>query len=125
MNIEITGRNTELTDEIKSFVQKKLATLERVLDDPIDVHVVLSVDKHRHIAEIHVSCPNQKLDGSEETGELKASIGQVIDKLERQARRHKEKGHSHKRRQTPRDPEIAATIESVAREEAEGVKREA
>jgi len=120
MKIEITGRNTELTDEIKSFVEKKLATLNRVLDDPIDVHVVLSVDKHRHIAEIHVTSPHQTLDGSEETGELKASIGQVIDKLERQARRHKEKGHNHKHRKSQRDPEIAATIESNARDEAEG-----
>ena len=122
MNIEITGRHTELSDEIKTFVHKKLATLKRLLDDPIDVHVVLRVDKHRHIAEIHVTSPHQTLDGSEETGDLKASIGQVVDKLERQARRHKEKGHNHKHRQTQRDPDVAATIESVAREEADGAK---
>lgn len=120
MKIEITGRHTELTDELKDFVHKKLATLNRVLGDPIEVHVVLSVDKHRHIAEMHVTSPHQTLDGSEETGDFRASISQVIDKLERQARRHKEKLHSHKRRQTPRDPKIAATIEAIASEETVG-----
>lgn len=129
MNIEITGRHTELTDELKSFVHKKLATLSRVLEEPIEVRVVVTADKHRHTAEIHVTSPHQTLDGSEETGEIKASIGQVIDKLERQARRHKERNHSHKHRQTQRDPEVAATIESAATEEAtgsdEGVDRQA
>ena len=125
MNVEITGRNMELTDELKDFVNKKLATLNRVLEDPIDVHVVLTQDKHRFKAEMHVSSPQQKLDGSEETGDFKASIGQVVDKLEKQARRHKEKVQSHKHRQTQRDPDVAATIESNATEEANASNREA
>ena len=77
-----------------------------MLDGPLDIHVVLGIEKHRHQAEIQVKSRNGVFSGTQETGDLYASIGEVVDKLERQALKHKEKMlHSHKHRKGPRDPE--------------------
>lgn len=120
MRIEITGRHIEVTPALKDFTEDKLRKLERLLDEPLEVHVVLGIEKHRHTAEIQVKSRTVTLSGTEETGDLYASIGQVVDKLERQALRHKEKVHDHKHRRSPRDPAIAAAIGATAAEAEAG-----
>lgn len=110
MKIEITGRHVDITPALREFTEEKLSKLERVLDGPAEAHVVLAIAKHRHVAEIKVTARNAVLSGTVETGDLYASIGEVVDKLERQALKHKEKIRDHKHRRGPRDPEIAATI---------------
>jgi putative sigma-54 modulation protein len=118
MKIDITGRQTDVTPALRQFAEEKLQKLRKLLEDPIEAHVVLSIMKHRHIAEIHIKSRSVVLSGTEETADLYASIGEVVDKLERQALKHKEKIHDHKHRRGPRDPEVSATIEAnVARAE--------
>ena len=73
---------------------------------------MLSIEKHRHFAEIQVKSKTGVFSGHQETGDLYASIREVADKLERQALKHKEKMQDHKHRHGPRDPEVAATIEA-------------
>ena len=116
MKVDITGRQTDLTPALRKFAEEKLQKLRKLLEDPIEAHVVLSIIKHRHIAEIQIKSRSVVLSGTEETSDLYASIGEVVDKLERQALKHKEKIHDHKHRRGPRDPEVSATIEAnVAR----------
>lgn len=110
MRIEITGRHMDVTPALRDFIEEKLRKLERLLDEPIEIHVVLGIEKHRHSAEILVKSRNVTLSGTEETGDLYASIGEVVDKLERQALKHKEKTHDHKHRRGLRDPEVAASL---------------
>jgi len=114
MRVDITGRNIELTPALHDFAEEKLGKLERLLVGPIEAHVVLSIMKHRHIAEIQVKSRTATLSGTEETDDLYVSISEVVDKLERQALKHKEKIHDHKHRRGPRDPEVAAAIEAEA-----------
>ena len=64
---------------------------ERLLDGPLEVHVVLGIEKHRHTAEVQVKSRDAVFSGTQETGDLYASIGEVVDKLERQALKHKDK----------------------------------
>ena len=85
MKIDITGRQIEITPALKEFAEEKLSKLEKLLVGPVEAHVVLAIAKHRHIAEIKVKSPHTVLSGTEETGDLYASIGEVVDKLERQA----------------------------------------
>jgi len=122
MNIEITGRQIEITPALREFAAEKLRKLEKLLEGPLEIHVVLAVEKHRHVAEIQVKSRTAVLSGTEETGDLYASIGEVADKLERQALKHKEKVTGRKRRMGTRAPEAAAVIESEGRsaEEDEG-----
>jgi putative sigma-54 modulation protein len=91
MTTEFTGRNIEITPALRSFTEKKLAKLGRYLDGITEAHVILRVEKHRQSAEIIVSSRRAKLSGSETTADLYASIGKVLEKLERQAKKLKEK----------------------------------
>lgn len=114
MHIDITGRQVAITPALRKFAEEKLAKLERLLDGPLEVHVVLAVEKHRHLAEIQVKSRTALLSGMRETGDLYASIGDVAAKLERQALKHKEKMRSHKKRaarkgEAPEAPARAAT----------------
>ncbi len=114
MNIDFTGRHIEITPALREFTEDKLRKLEKLLDGPLEAHVVLAIEKHRHIAEIQVKSRTTILGGTEETGDLYASIGEVADKLERQALKHKEKLQNHKHRKGPRDPEVAAEMAARA-----------
>jgi putative sigma-54 modulation protein len=120
MKIDITGRQIEVTPALREFAEEKLAKLERLLLEPLEAHVVLSITKHRHVAEIHVKSRTVVLSGTEETDDLYVSIGEVVDKLERQALKHKEKVRDHKHRRGLRDPVVAAALggEDPAAEEA-------
>jgi ribosome hibernation promoting factor len=115
MNIEITGRQIEVTPALREFTSDKLRKLERLLDGPLEVHVVLAVEKHRHLAEILVKSRTGVFSGAEETGDLYASISEVADKLERQALKHKEKVTNRKRRTGTRASEAAVAIENENR----------
>jgi putative sigma-54 modulation protein len=119
MKIDITGRQVDVTPALREFAEEKLAKLGKLLLEPIDVHVVLSITKHRHIAEIQVKSRTVVLAGTEETGDLYVSIGEVVDKLERQALKHKEKVRDHRKRPGPRDPKVAQAIGGEDAGEAE------
>lgn len=85
MTIEFTGRKIEITPALKLHAEQKLKKLSRVLDGIIEAHVILTVEKRRHSAEIIVHSPHATLTGSETTDDLYTSIGQVLAKLEKQA----------------------------------------
>jgi putative sigma-54 modulation protein len=106
MNLFITGRHIEITPAIREFAEDKLRKLEKLLGDPIEIHVVLGIEKHRHMAEIQVKSRTAIFSGTQETGDLYASIGEVADKLERQALKHKEKIRGHKHKKSMRHAEM-------------------
>jgi len=114
MKLDITGRNVDVTVALREFAEDKLRKLERLVDGPSEAHVVLRIDKHRHSAEIQFKSRNIVLSGTEETGDLYASIGEVADKLERQLLKHKEKVRDFRHRKGTRAPEAAAAIEAEA-----------
>ena len=91
MQLEITGRHIDVTPALREFAEEKLGKLERLLDPPVEVHVVLEIEKHRHKADVKVSSKNGVFSGAQETGDLYASIAEVADKLERQILKSKEK----------------------------------
>jgi putative sigma-54 modulation protein len=122
IHLDMTGRHVEITPALRDFAEEKLAKLERLLDGPIEAHVVLGIEKHRHFAEVQVKCKTGLFSGHQETDDLYASIREVADKLERQALKHKEKIQNHKHRHGPRDPEVAATIEANVAKEIESVE---
>ncbi len=91
MRIAITARNTELTPALREYVERKLERIKKYLNEPIDIKVVLLVEKFRQRAEFNVSAPGVNLNAEEESQDLYASIDVAVDKLEEQARRYKEK----------------------------------
>jgi len=98
MQIHITGRQVAITPALRKYTEEKLKKVEKLLGGPVEAHVVLSVEKRRHHAEIQVKSRNALLSGKHETADLYASIGEVALKLESQALKHKEKLTTRKKR---------------------------
>ncbi len=91
MNVKITGRHTELTDSIKGHVEKKLDKCQAHFDKPMDVDVVLTVEKHRHIAEMTLWANGARLHAEESSNDMYTSVDAVVEKLDRQIRKTKER----------------------------------
>lgn len=92
MQIKISFRHIEPSDPLKSYVEDKLARVKKYLEEPIEAHVVLRVEKFRHIAEVSLDASGFRLNGTEETGDMYSSIDLLVDSLEAQAaRKGKEK----------------------------------
>ena len=96
MQLSLTGHHIEITDALKSYVENKLERLSRHFDQVITVHVILSVAKLRQTAEatIHVNGASLFADAVDE--DLYAAIDGLIDKLDRQVKKHKERKVSHR-----------------------------
>lgn len=112
MQVHLTGRQVVITPAIRKFTEERLKKLDKLLGGTTQAHVVLAVEKRRHLAEIQVKSRTALLAGQLETEDLYASIGGVVLKLERQALKHKEKLKSHKRRDGRRLVPVVAIPES-------------
>ena len=91
MQLNITGHHVELTEALKEYVTSKLQKLERHIDSISNVQVTLSVLKQRHIAESTLHVSGADIHGTAEQGDMYAAIDLLIDKLDRQILKHKEK----------------------------------
>jgi putative sigma-54 modulation protein len=81
---------------LKEYSHDKLARLEKYLDAVIDAEVVLTVEKFRHRAEVLIVSDGLKIKAEEETEDMYAALDIVVDKLEKQIKRHREKLKAHK-----------------------------
>jgi ribosome hibernation promoting factor len=100
MKIEYTGRQTEVVPALKRLTERKLRKLARVLRGIVHVHVILSSDKHRQVAEVTIQSRHLTLAATEETSDLGASLADALDKLARQAEKHVAKLRQKRRRLT-------------------------
>jgi len=91
MQVNITGHHVELTDSMKNYVIEKLEKLERHIDGITNVQVTLSVEKLRQIAESTLHISGADIHATAEDEDMYASIDKLIDKLDRQILKHKEK----------------------------------
>jgi len=98
MDIQFTGRHFQLDDQIKSFAAGKLGKLDKFLEEPVDAQLTLETEKHRQIAELHVSHRYGTVTATEEAGQMLEAIQAVIEKVEKQARRSRKKHKDKKRR---------------------------
>lgn len=110
MKLELTGRNIDITPAIRDFTTDKLARLSKWIEEIIEAHIILTVEKHRHNAEIIVKGRHHSFTGTDETGDMYASIGNVVDKIEKQARRQHDKT-SGRRKQSRATIEVAVDLE--------------
>jgi putative sigma-54 modulation protein len=99
MTIRFTCRQTRLTPALRQFAEDKLSRLQRYLDDDNEVHMVLSVEKHRHQAEMMISSARRLFTGTAITDDLYAAIGLVLEKMEKQLRRDKRRRNDRRRRE--------------------------
>ncbi|MFQ5456003.1 MAG: ribosome hibernation-promoting factor, HPF/YfiA family [Nitrospirota bacterium] len=111
MQISITGRHMEVTNALKNYTEHKVSKIDKYTSKPTSAVVTLSVEKYRHIADISVKINGHLIQAAEETEEMYISIDKAMDKIERQARKYKEKLINHKPRQ--QDNISAPSIEEL------------
>jgi putative sigma-54 modulation protein len=119
MQISLTFRNTEPEDWLKEHVQKRLLKLKKHIDKPSETHVILSVEKFRNVAEVNLSGKGINLNGKEEAKEMVAAVDNVIDKIERQLKKHKDKIRNRKENTSINEKVIMDELSSESYEEDE------
>lgn len=99
MQVSVTFRHMDATDALKSFASDKVSRIEKYIHTPTDAHVVLSVEKHMHKAEINVIANGVRIRGEETSADMYGSIDGATAKIERQLKRYRNKLASHKPRE--------------------------
>lgn len=97
MQISVTFRHMEVSNPIRDYAEEKLSRVNKYIDEPIDAQIVLSVAKKiRHKAEVTLLAKGITIKGTEETEDMYAAIDAVVDKIERQLKKYREKLKAHK-----------------------------
>ncbi|GAP74316.1 MULTISPECIES: ribosome hibernation promoting factor [Pseudoalteromonas] len=95
MQLNLTGRHVEITDSLRNYVNSKFAKLERHFDHINNVHVILDIEKLTQKAEATLHVNGGELFATAEHQDMYAAIDGLIDKLDRQVIKHKEKLSRH------------------------------
>ncbi len=101
MQLNLTGHHIEITDSLRDYVNEKMERVERHFDKVTNTHVILTVENVRHKAEatIHMSGNNVFAENTQD--DMYAAIDGLIDKLDRQVKKHKEKITNHHHQKAP------------------------
>lgn len=98
MKIDYVGRNFHPDDRVRQFTEEKLRKVVKFVEEPVEVRVTLEVEKHRNVADLHVTHRHGSLQASEEMDSMLDAINLAVDKMEKQARRSKKKATDSRRR---------------------------
>ena len=98
MQVSITGRHFEITDAIRDHATARLERVREHFDRVIDAQVILSVEKHRHIAEINLHVNGHHINAKETSEDMYLSIDSSVDKIERQVEKYKGRIQRHQPR---------------------------
>ncbi|MDL1959730.1 MAG: ribosome-associated translation inhibitor RaiA [Deltaproteobacteria bacterium] len=91
MQINVTFRRLDPSDALREYAENRLQKLKKYADGPMDVNVVLSVEKFRQTADVVISGDGVRAAAREEQNEMRAAIDLVSDKIYKQLKRYKEK----------------------------------
>jgi putative sigma-54 modulation protein len=120
MKINFTARHTEISPDMKEYCEKRLLSIEKVLDYSVEADLILSVEKYRHKAEINIKIKGMTLNSVEETQDMTSSLSLAFDHIEKRVKKEKEKLREKKRRKMRQRKEEPASSE---REEQKKVIR--
>ncbi len=109
MKLTVTGRKIVVTEAIENHLKEKMGKTIKDLGESADVHVALSVEKHRHFAEITVKTKQFTLHSEDETDDLYSAMDSALLKMEKQIRKHKERNKTLKDKKGLEEKEKLAT----------------
>ena len=113
MHTSVRFKNLESSEALRSYVSEKLNRMDKYFSGPAEANVVLSIEKFRHSAEINITGDRLTINGKEETEEMYAAIDMVLDKLEVQIKKSKQKSRDFR----SKDKAAALSAGSAAEEE--------
>jgi len=95
MQINITGHHIEVTPALRAYVTEKLQRIYRHFDNVMSIDVILRVENHHKQVEAKVNTAGKSLFAQDAGTDMYAAIDGLIDKLDRQVRRHKDRVRGH------------------------------
>ena len=113
MQISVTFRQLEPSDALKNYVTDRLSKFKRYLEGPVEAHVVLGLEKFRHLADVTIDSNGRIIKGREENTDMYAAIDLVMDKIDMQLKKFRDKQRGAKGDRTAR------TTAAVAEESEE------
>jgi ribosome hibernation promoting factor len=96
MQVLVTFRHMDATPAIRRYAETKVQRIHKLMRRPIEAHVILEVNKRRHIAEITLSGEHLHATAKEATADLYSAIDLAMDKIERQIQKHISKRLAHR-----------------------------
>ena len=99
MKLTVAGIKIKITQAIEDHLHKKIEKSLKSLPESADVHVALTVEKHRHFAEVTVKEKGFSVHGESETNDLYTAMDEAIEKAERQLKKHKDRSKTLKIKQ--------------------------
>ncbi len=118
MKISIIGKNIEVSDYLHDLITKKVGKLDKYFNEDTEAHVTLAVERNRHIVEVTIPCAGSIIRGEETSGDMYASVDNVLAKLEKQIMRHRTRLEKNLRAGAFKAPEPVYS-ESLAADEFE------
>jgi putative sigma-54 modulation protein len=91
MQISVTFRHMETSEALKNYVTDRLNKFKRYLEGPVEAHVVLSLEKFRHLADVTIDNNGRVIKGKEENADMYAAIDLVMDKIDMQLKKFRDK----------------------------------
>lgn len=91
MQINLTGHHVDITEPLRDYVNRKFDRLERHFDNMTNAHVVLTIEKLQQIAEAKINLSGGEVFATAQHEDMYAAIDALVDKLDRQVIKHKEK----------------------------------
>ncbi len=101
MQTSVTFKNIDPSDHLTQYVTNKLNRFDKLLDNPASANVMLAVEKFRHIAEININGDRLNIVGKEETEDMYSAIDLVLDKIDIQIKKQRDKVKNHKNKRKP------------------------
>lgn len=125
MQISVTFRQIEPSPSLREYAEGKISRVKKYLEEPIEAHIVLKVEKFRHIAEVTIDANGQRFNGTEETDDMYSAIDKLSDTIESQVKKSKAK--IRRRKPTNTNKELATlpdVAEGMDEEETRIIRRE-
>lgn len=91
MEITVTFRHIDASESLKAYAEEKVSKMGKYFDFPVEAHVVLAVEKFRRSADVTLNVNGTLIKGVIETEDMYSAIDQVMDKIEKQVKRYREK----------------------------------
>jgi putative sigma-54 modulation protein len=96
MKIDFTGHGIDVTHALKKFTEEKFTRLERHFDRITAIHVTFQVEKLSHVVEATLLITKGDIHASATASDMYAAVDELVDKLNRQIIKHKEKINDHR-----------------------------
>ena len=97
MKINVTGRHIHITEALQLYIENKFKKIEKHFENIIDIHVILTVEKIRMEAEATLKINKSNIFANSEKEDMYMAIDELVDKLDRQLKKQKEKKMSRRR----------------------------